>query len=244
MNRTTIGFLVVAMIVVAIVAAVLLFSRFQSDSPFEGERSIDFGMQEMHGEPVVFTGTFTLRNTSGTAVHVLALRPNCGCVQAELPRRVIPAGQSLEIPFAMTLDRHGARTAYIDVLLADERVEQLRLDAAAREMYRITLAPSELQLDAGERQVVTVIVEVHGGENPPPQPLIDAPERVATSFLGWTELEGRQLGGVNSRRWRGEINVAMASHADASAEFPDAELIITLGEKDTAAVRVRGPAAP
>ena len=235
MRRTQqIGLLAVAAVaIVAAVVAVLLLRR--SGGPFEGERAIDLGKKELHSEPAVWTGQFSLRNASAEAVHVLTLRPNCGCVQVELPRKVIPAGELLEIPFTMTLERHGRRTAYIDVILADERVLELRLDAEARETYRVTAAPSDVMLDETKPQSVALIVQVHDGENPPPAPVIEAPAGVTAEFTEWAELEGREMHGEKSRRWRGEINLSIDS---AAGEFSDGELNILVGDKDSARVHI------
>lgn len=133
MKRTTVAILVAGFVVVAVAALVMLLVLFRPASPFEGEHSIDLGTKALAGGEAVWSDSFQLRNISGTAVHVLALRPNCKCIDADLPRSVIPAGEWLEIPFTITLERPGERVVYIDVILPEENIEELRISAVATE---------------------------------------------------------------------------------------------------------------
>jgi len=242
MNRITLIFLLAAILAVAALTAVLVsFLANVPSSIFQGERSIDLGVKEVHGEPAVFTGQFALRNTAGTAIHILGLRPSCGCLQVELPRKVIPAGETLMIPLIMTLERHGKKDVFIDIILPEERIERLTVHAEARETYNIAVAPRELRLSPDEPAVIAVIVEVFDGENPPPLPALDAPGGILVQFSDWSELQARTMGGMNTRRWRGEIEVAM--NPEAHLVHPGV-LKVTIGAKDSKSVQLLMPDDP
>jgi len=133
MNRNVIAISIASFGVFTLIAVIVLVNVFRTRSLFEGERSKELGTKQLVAGKAVFSDQFELRNVSGLAVHVLALRPNCSCVHAELPRTVIPAGETLVIPFTMTLEKPGEKGAYIDVLFPEDHIESLRLHAFATE---------------------------------------------------------------------------------------------------------------
>lgn len=131
-NRTTIGLIAITAVVAVIVTAVTVPMLLRAKPALEGERTLNLGVKELENGHAVWTGAFSLRNVSGHGLHVLGLHPSCGCVQPELPRTVVPAGETLEVPFTLTLDKPGQRTVYIDVVIGDQPPLELRLDAEAR----------------------------------------------------------------------------------------------------------------
>lgn len=239
MNRITILILSAVLGIIVLLAVVLMLVNRTSPQVFVGARALDLGVKEIHGEPAVFTGEFSLRNEAGTAVHVLMIRPSCGCLQAQLPRTVIPAGEDLKIPFVMTLERHGVKDVNLDVVLPEEHIERLTVRAEAREIYHLTLAPQVVLFKDDQPQKVMVYVEVFDGENPPPSPRIDAPVGLEVAFAGWEKLDARNAGGVDSQRWRSELSLMRID----DAAFSDALLTVAVGEKDSQAVRLRAVTA-
>ena len=113
--------------------------------PPSDARTIDLGVLEADAEP---RHTFTLTNTSDSALEIVGIHTSCGCEQAavRVGERIGP-GESLSIPYSLSNRGAGLRrgTLTIDTSSADPELKQIVYSLSATIPRQIWTEPDTIE---------------------------------------------------------------------------------------------------
>ena len=126
-----------SLIILAVAATLLgsgVFSYywFLVRGPLAGDTSHDFGVVSITGEEAVVTHTFSLRNRTGHTLHIERIIPDCGCVQFEPKQASVEPGATIDLHATMYLYSDGKKTVAVRVILGDDGVQFLHVQATGR----------------------------------------------------------------------------------------------------------------
>jgi hypothetical protein len=189
-----------------------------------GLRRHDFGVILIEDGQGSATHTVTYTNNSDTDYEILSVNQSCKCTAADVSATFLAAHESVDLTVTMTLNVSGKKTSSVRLVLSDDTVITLWLEATGRQKH-----PLQVTQGLDEDGVVTVcekqpkqlvfIVECEIDGKPGRLIVDDPPSHLAVTIPPWEQvLKGNEQGDVPAR-WKSVVTVEQfAPRPDDAAE--------------------------
>ncbi len=224
---------IVVLIVIPIAAYAALWLTF-GRGVFAGESEHNFGVVIVDGPLTVVEYTFKLTNNTGSAITIAQIKPSCSrcMIMEDLENNTIEAGATFELKTGLALPgQSGKSRKSMAIILEDDRVHQLWLEAYGRSKNQLEVTTPYLQVDAEGKVKFVVFAEVWEDADNPPEPVIETSDGITSELLTWTQVGQANETIGRPARWKALTMLTM--DGDASVErgfvttrFKDSEISI------------------
>lgn len=181
--------LIGAICALALLSGSLAFAYwyFLVRGPLAGETTHDFGVVPMAESQVKLHHTFHLYNRLREPVTILAVKPECGCVVADMEPVTLEPGEPFDLPVTLTLS-DPAKTVLLRVVFdGDHGVQMLKLRAAGHYLPQLRAVSDVIGVEPGRVTMLPVHAAMYNTTNPPSDLRITAAPGLEVRFDGWTQ---------------------------------------------------------
>ena len=208
------------------------------DPSITGSRSHDFGLVDIGDSPASRTHTFNLTNTTGESIEVTDIKTTCGCTQAELSTRTIPAGASFDATVEIQLASSGTKTAQVRLITEPEVNSPITLTVTGqgRSLRNIRIAET-VRMKPGETRSLPILASSHIPGAAPPVFAVETPAFIHAEMRPWSQMQPLDADRGTAATWRGRLEVSVDPESNAGVHT--IALNSDFGELQLVAVRVR-----
>ena len=193
--------------------------------PFAGSMRHDFGEVEISGRTTRVEHVFHLTNRESDPITIRTVRASCGCVTAEPPDAPIAPGETLEFPVGLNLSAAGHKGAQITLILDDDRIQHLFVDAVGLRTTAFKAGVEEVRIRPGETTTLILDAAIQDHDDEPGETEIVAPSNMTVTFRRWEQSSPRDVALRRAAKWRGVFDVTL--HDD---QPPDGKIAIAVGD--------------
>ena len=191
--------------------------------PFAGDIRHDFGEVELSGRTTRVEHVFELRNRGSDAITIKRVIASCGCVTAEPPADPIAPGETLSFPVSLNLSAAGHKGAKITLMLEDERIQQLYVDAVGLRSTAFKPGAQQVRIRPGETTTLILNASMQDHDDEPGAVDIDSPTNMTVTFRGWEQSSPRDVALRRAAKWRGVFDVTLLDDQE-----PDSKIAIAV----------------